>query len=497
MRPIDEEEMLNKLREKLGPAKKQDDRAELERLFGKRAMSDEDRLRAKLVKPSIQVGDTVDLTIERIAFGGEGIGKIGTATVFVPDVVPGDTASVKITRINHDVYRGDVVEMRARSSNRVQPRCPLFGICGGCQLQSLVYTAQLKAKEEMAADVLKRIGNIETRVRSLISSPDAFGYRLRTRVHVRTDGGRVTIGYFARRSNELVPLTQCPLLVPALNSIITALPNALPAPGTAPLPTEIALQCDAEGSHATVHMIGSEPILYTGLVSERLQTAGCPVIGVSALAGGESSKAGHTSIRHDIGTIPLTISSDSFIQANRYLLRKFIDQAIMLSSPATGDHLLDLYCGSGFFSLAMARFVASATGCDLSGTAISDATDTAAAMGLSNTHFIACDENRFFKHPDITGKPFSLVIADPPRSGLSVDVLKNITALKPAKLLMISCDPATLARDLKALTEADFRIRVIQPIDMFPHTYHLENMVFLTHRYTGTQAANQAFPDFR
>ncbi|HPQ42463.1 MAG TPA: TRAM domain-containing protein, partial [bacterium] len=222
MIPIDDEDaLLEKLRQKLGPVKKQDERAELERLFGKRGETDEDRLRAKLVKPSISMGDVLDISIEKLAFGGEVIGRHNTTPVFVQDLVPGDTASVRITEVRQDMCRGEVIELRARSSNRVPPRCPLFGECGGCQLQSLVYTAQLHAKQVMAADVLKRIGGLDIPVRSVMGSPESYGYRLRTRMHVDTADRRRIVGYHARRSNRVVAVSECPLLAPVLNRIVT------------------------------------------------------------------------------------------------------------------------------------------------------------------------------------------------------------------------------------------------------------------------------------
>jgi len=498
MRPMDnEEELLEKIRQKLGPGKKVDERSELERLFGKREEDAEARLRKKLVKPSLKVGDTVDINIDKLAFGGEGLGRHNNFPIFVADTVPGDAVKVKLTQVSKDMCRGELVEILAKSSNRIPARCPLFEICGGCQLQSLVYTAQLKAKQIMAADVLKRIGGIELKVRNVLRSPEQFGYRIRTRLQVAEVAGEIKAGYFARHSKNLIPIETCPLLVDSINRVVEKLSVILPSPGTAPVPREIQLQTNSDATEVLIHLVGSEELFYVEAVLNNCQKHGLPVSGVSSSYKNRFHNAGQPVLTLQAGGTQFYASGKTFVKENRYLLKKMLNQAIMLSSPAADDTMLDLYCGSGFFSLTMAPFVKSVTGLEGSKDAITNAKEAAKSKKLDNMQFYACNDTDFFKCPDVLDTRFSLVVADPPRSGLHPDVLKGLIKMKPSKLLYVSCNPSTLARDLKALAAADFRIRVIQPIDMFPHTYHLENMVFLTHRYTGVQAANQVFMDLR
>ncbi|MBN1878702.1 class I SAM-dependent RNA methyltransferase [bacterium] len=498
MRPLDNDDaLLEKLREKLGPSRKQDERAELERLFGKKQVTEEDRLRQRLVKPIVNMGDIIDVTIEKLAFGGEGIARHQSVLVFIPGVVPGDTVKVSLTHVGKDLCRGEVIEVLAHSSNRIPASCPLFGTCGGCHLQCLVYPAQLTAKEAMATDTLSRIGGIETKVRSVMGSPETYGYRIRTRLHVRQAGNKVEVGYFARRSNTLVPLDACPLLAKPLNAVIKALPDLLPSPGTAPIPEEIQLQMSVDSGRVAIHLLGKGAVFGLETIFERCKKNQLPVLGVTADSKDGLIAAGEKSLTHRIGNISYRVGSNSFVQANQYLYKQMIDQAILLCSPAATDTVLDLYCGSGFFSLPIARFVQKLIGLDSNPAAIEDAKTNAAAASLKNSEFRMCDDRSFFRIPETTGARFSLVIADPPRTGFSPEALKGVIALKPAKMLYISCDPSTLARDLKHLAEADFRIRVIQPIDMFPHTYHLETLVFLTHKHTGAQAAHAAFSDLR
>ncbi|MGB4098891.1 MAG: class I SAM-dependent RNA methyltransferase [bacterium] len=495
MKPLDDEErLLEKLREKLGAPKKQDERAELERLFGKREKNDEDRLRAKLVKPSVQVGDIIDITIEKLAFGGEAIGRYKNYPVFVTGAVPGDTVRVRLTKVAQDMCRAEIIEFTAKSSNRIPAECPRFGVCGGCHLQCLVYTAQLKAKEDMMADVLSRIGGIDIAIRNVVGSPEKVAYRIRTRLHVDVINNKIITGYYAGQSHDLVPIDHCPLLTKPLNNIIAVLPELLPLPGTAPIPEEIQLQMSMDGGNVVMYLIGKD--LYgVETIFEKSKKLGLPITGVIQEKNGE--RAGDATLTHRVGKYQFRVTADVFFQANHYLHKKLIDQVLQLSSPSANDTILDLYCGCGFFSLPLAPFAQSLIGMDNNPSAIEDAIFNAEQANVSNVKFFVADDKGFFNHPSIKQSMFSLVIVDPPRQGLSSETIKGIIALKPEKLMYISCDPATLARDLRILAESDFRVRVIQPMDMFPQTYHLENLVFLTHKYTSSQAAYRAFSDLR
>jgi 23S rRNA (uracil1939-C5)-methyltransferase len=498
MRPIDDEELLlEKLRQKLGPSKKQDDRAELERLFGKKEQTEEDRIRSKLVKPTVKAGDIIDITIEKIAFGGDGIGRYKNFPVFVCGVVPGDTVRVRLTHILKDMCRGEIIEFTSRSSNRVQPRCPYFGECGGCQFQNLVYTAQLKMKEVMASDIFSKIGGVDTRVRSVIGSPESYEYRIRTRLQASATKSNIQIGYFAEKSNRCIPIDQCPLLTKPLNNILKHLPELMPHPGTAPVPQEIHLHMSTENNSCAIHFSGSDTIFDIESIYNSSMRKSLPVTGVSSGCDSNYQYIGNDVLTHKTGRYVFDINTSSFFQINHFLHKKLIDQVIMLSSPSPGDTVLDLYSGCGFFSLPMAPFVQSVIGVDSNAQAIDCANRNSLRMNLSNSRFVVSDDKTFFQLPDIMNKRFSLVITDPPRKGLSSEAINGLLKLKPAKLMYISCDPATLARDLRKLCDGDFRVRVIQPIDLFPHTYHLECLVFLTHKFTGVQAANQAFADLR
>ncbi len=493
MEPLDDEKLLERLRAKFGPAKKVDERAELERIFGKSEPAPEERLRQKLTKPVANMGDTADIFIEKLAYGGEGLGHYQNIPVFVPDMLPGDTGRVEFVHVNKDMIRGKLLELIAPTSNRIPPRCRHFGVCGGCQLQHLTYPAQLQAKREMVKDTLKHIGNIEFQVWNPIASPETYGYRIRTKLQVGTNASGVQIGFYARRTNEIVSVDECPLLAPLLNKTVRVLREILPSPIIAPVPSEIHLHTDFEESQLVIHFVSDKPLLYINDILELLILRQIPVNGISNHAKTDRSVSGNPVIEHLIGGNRYQVHGSSFFQVNRYLLKPFLDQTIMLSSPTAHDILLDLYCGCGFLSIPLSRFISDTVGFDSDSLAIDAAIKNLELNRLSSAQFLSADEKQFFKSKHIDQKHFNMIVVDPPRSGIAPQCLQSIISHKPAKLLYISCNPTTLARDLKTLLESDFKLRVIQPMDMFPHTYHIETFAFLTHRYTGTQAATDAF----
>ncbi len=490
---FDEEKMLERLREKLGSPKKIDERAELERIFGKKEKSKEEIMMEKMARPILSAGDIIDLHITQLAFGGQGMGKHIEKPVFVSDCVPGDTVRVRITKAAKDHFFGEISERITGSSDRVPPRCQHVESCGGCQLQCLAYTAQLKVKHTMVSDVLKKIGNLDIKLRNVIPSPDTYGYRLRARFKLGVEGDKIRIGFFSRRSNTLVPITQCHILSPVLNDVHKLLPDLLPVPGTAPLPTDITLHVGTDNDCVVIHLNSKQPLLYIEELLNRCHERNLPVTGISNRSNGGFSSVGDAIVRHRVGSHVFQVAGHGFFQVNRFLLRSLLDQVRMLASPSVDDHILDIYSGVGFLSIPMAQFAQSVTGVDSDRDAINFAENNAVTAGTKNAIFHVGRDQDCFHLDAVREGEFNLMLVDPPRAGLHQNVLNEIIRRKPAKLLYVSCDPATLARDLKKLAAADFRIRVVQPLDLFPHTYHIENLVYMTHRYTGTQAATEAF----
>lgn len=498
-KPQDDQDLIEKLRAKLGTPKKVDERAELERLFGKTVPTAEDALREKLVKhqPVLVKGDLIEVFVEKIAFGGEGIARHKNVTIFVPDAIPGDTVRVRIDSAYSDYFKSQIVETIARSSDRISPVCPLFTQCGGCHLLNLSYPAQLRAKRQMIEDALKPMIQDTSIVRPVIPSPDAFKYRLRAKLQIDSEtASHCRIGFFAQKSHDLVEIQECPLMTPLLNRTLHCLAEAVPAPHTAPLPREIHLHSNLQGDQISIHLVSDEPVFLTAIFAN-LKNLNIPVTGISNQAShNRFDSIGKPLVCHSIGGVSLEAPSTSFFQSNAHLLKTLMDQTLMLASPNLKDHILDLYCGVGFFSISLGRFAQSVTGYDLDAVSIQSARQNATTAGIENARFSATPDSIPFHPLDQTSRP-SLLIADPPRNGISATWMKQIRDLKCPKLLYISCNPSTFSRDLGQLLDEGYRLRVVQPIDLFPQTFHIEVLAFLTHPLTHIQAASSVMPDLR
>ena len=492
---MNDEKMLEKIRAKFGEPKKLDERAELEKLFGKsKSQEEESKLRRKIVTPLLKIGDILDVNIGKISYGGDGIARYKSATIFVPHTVPGDAVKVKIFKEKQGLFYGQLIELLAKSSNRIPPRCPYFNDCGGCQLQNLSYTAQLKAKNEMVNDLIKTVGQSNSSVRSIMRSPEPYGYRTRVQLKLGYDNNQLSIGFFSSKSHRLVRIDQCPLVAPQINDLIQKLYEYLPAPHTAPIPQEIIIHGSNDLSEIALALKGSEHFVYAQKLYENLKDDGIPITGIFLIP--ENTSIGNPFVIHKIRELQFKTHVTNFFQNNRFLISKMLDQVIMLSSPSSKDNLLELFSGVGLFTCSLSKFLNSALGLEGDDQAVDCANQNININSLKNLTFVTSDQKNFLEHSQTVNNP-NFLLVDPPRAGLQPNLLKRIIEYQFPKLLYISCNPSTFARDMAMLEKHDYRCRAIQPLDLYPHTYHIETVAFFTHRYTSVQAASTVFKDFR
>jgi len=341
---------------------------------------------------------TVDLQIEDIAFGGKGVGREQGKVVFVPFTIDGELVTAKITREKKQMAEAEVVDLKTRSNQRVDPPCPYFGQCGGCAYQHIDYTHQLEIKSRQVRNVLQRIGKLkDVPVRPIIPSPLAYAYRNRITVHA--DNG--VIGYFRRDSHRLVDIEQCPIAMEEVNRELTDLRQ-------------------------------------------------------------RNVPDGHYTLRAKSGPRIFSQTNDGVGNALRDLIVGLV--------PPNQELLVDAYCGAGFFAKALIDKFQRIAGIDWDRFAIAAAKENATEketyiagdveIGLRSA-LQDCDADK------------TVLILDPPATGLTVGVRETILDVAPATLIYVSCNPATLARDLGDLRQR-FEIQSITPLDMFPQTAEIE-----------------------
>jgi 23S rRNA (uracil1939-C5)-methyltransferase len=368
---------------------------------------------------------TTELRIHDVAFGGKGVGRHNGKAIFVPFTIDGETISAEIVREKKQFAEAEVVEIREASPHRVTPPCPYFGRCGGCAYQHIDYEHQLGIKWRQVRDVLQRIGKIsEPPMRPIIASPQPYGYRSRITVHAQ-DG---VIGFFRRESNHLIDIQECPISSDEVNRELRQLRERKPPDG-------------------------------------------------------------HYSVRANAGPRIFSQINDAVAGALRQLVVGMI--------PAKQDLLIDAHCGAGFFAKALLGKFEKVIGIDWDRFAIEEARKSATAkeayiagdvdeelLKVAAVHRTATPEAAT---PSAVDSPYSwrlgsiaatTIIIDPPAAGLSANTRNAIIDLAPGTLIYVSCNPATLARDVKALMPR-YRIDSITPLDMFPQTAEIEVAVHL------------------
>lgn len=384
-----------------------------------------------------------ELEIERLASSGEGVGRGPDGrVVFVPFTVPGDRVRVEIVEERKRFLRGELRELLAPGPGRVTPQCSVFGACGGCVWQHLAYPVQLAAKREILTAALRRIGGLELReAPQVVASPRAYGYRGRSRVAAR--GG--CVGYRRRAAHELCAVESCPVLEPELDTALGALARSRPADG------EWELSLGVAGVRTL--LLASAPAQH----SDPVQAGDRCVWKIAGDAFG--------------------FSPGVFTQSNPGLCEELV--AEVHEAAGSGRELLDAFCGAGLFTLGLARRFGHVTALESNPAAVLDLRANLTAADLANVEVV---ERRFEHWLAARGAgeaKLEVAVVDPPRSGLPGDTARALAARVARRLIYVSCDPATLARDLSRILAEGFSLRSLRGFDLFPQTPHVEAVAVL------------------
>jgi 23S rRNA (uracil1939-C5)-methyltransferase len=393
---------------------------------------------------NLRIGDIHDITMEKIVYGGDGLGRVEGQAVFVPFAAPGDQLRVRITSLDRNFARGEIAEIIEPSRSRRAAPCPHFGICGGCQLQHLQYAAQLTTKAEFIRESLRRMGGIDWQDEIEVLAADEFGYRSRAEIKINGE----QIGFFKAGSHDICAVAECPILLPAANAALQELhkpPNLLPSRATRVYLT-----------------VGDDQTLVTPATGENAREAEVDAQGT---------------VQQTIAGINYSFGVRTFFQANRLLVEQLVATAM---EEAKGKVAFDLYAGAGLFSLQLARVFAQVYAVEGSKISSKHGLKNAQANRLHNVTYEAMSVEAWlkFRAPKLPRPDF--VLLDPPRAGAGAAVVQRLLALQPRRIHYVSCDPTTLARDLKLLTQAKYKLDSITALDMFPQTYHVETVVKLT-----------------
>jgi 23S rRNA (uracil1939-C5)-methyltransferase len=400
---------------------------------------------------------SIDVQLTTFAFGGECIGRLADGrAVFVPYGLPGELVRVQLTEQKTNFARGRLVDVVQPAPARIQPRCKHYGVCGGCHYQHMSYDTQLRAKRSILVDQLSRIGGLDgIPVREVIPSPASWNYRNSVQFHLDSRGW---LGFQKRGSNELVQISECFLPEPALDALWRQL-EFEPEMSI----ERIELRCGAEEELMVV--------LETSGFELPEFSVDMPLSAVHHSPAGEIVLAGDNYLIMMVDGQPFRLSAQSFFQVNTAQASAMIAYLLEQLPLKQNSLVLDVYCGVGLFSAFIAPKVARCVGIELSESACQDY-----AVNLDhfdNVELYIGAAERIL--PGLTLKP-DIAIVDPPRSGLERKALDALISMKPATIAYVSCDPSTLARDAKRITQAGYILLSVQPFDLFPQTFHIESI---------------------
>ncbi|MBF2088831.1 MAG: 23S rRNA (uracil(1939)-C(5))-methyltransferase RlmD [Synechococcales cyanobacterium K44_A2020_017] len=452
--------------------------------------------------PDWQQGDLIALDIDDLSSGGDGVGRWQGRVVFVPDSVPGDHAEVRLVRVKRQYAHGKLRKVITPSPHRVRPACIVADKCGGCQWQVVSYEQQLQSKYQQVVQALERIGGLENPPvdQPLPSAP--LAYRNKVTYPLAMSGEKVQAGYYQKGSHRLVNLNQCPVQDERLNPLLAEIKQDIQRRGwpiyrEKPhrgllrhvsfrigrrtgelLLTLVSTDWDIPGIEEQAHQWLNR---YPDLVGVCVNLNGDRT---NAIFGPETRcVAGQHYLTEQFANLTFHIQSTTFFQVNTEQAEALLNVILQELALTGTERIVDVYCGIGTLTLSIAQQAESVIGIELQPEAAEQGQDNAILNGIANTVFLAGSAERLLAETvrSLSAAP-DVILLDPPRRGCDPFVLETLLEVMPERIVYVSCNPATLARDLMRLCESGYRLARVQPVDFFPQTAHIECAAFLVRR---------------
>lgn len=390
----------------------------------------------------MQLKDRTRIKIEKIAFGGNGVGRINNLVVFVPFAAPGDELEIEIVELKKKFARGRILKIIQASPQRVKPLCKYYENCGGCCYQHLSYEHQLEIKKLQVEEVFKKIGSVAAPpVAETVTSPEIYHYRGKAQFHRVSTSAVPQLGFLDITGSKIVNIERCEIMEETINKKISRLREDL----------FIRNQKDAR-----LNIWSEFPAGYANRKGQ-----------IKRLAGGRE----------------FLVPTGGFFQANLFLTDALAAEVCAWATSGPVTNLIDAYCGCGLFSILLAPLIGNILGIELNEESIKFARINAEKENIKNVTFFQGDAGKILARRNLLPEgEVDVIILDPPRAGCSKVILESIASMQPRKIIYLSCNPATQARDIKFLCEKDYNLLRLLSFDMFPQTQHIEVLGLLTHK---------------
>lgn len=447
----------------------------------------------------VRIHEAYTVAIRDLGVHGEGIGSVDGFTVFVPGALPGETVTVKITLLKKSYALGKLLSIEQESPFRTVPECPVYENCGGCQLSHLTYEGQLDMKYRRVKNVIERIaGESGDLVRPVLPAAHPFAYRNKMAVPAGLVKGKAALGCYRQGSHDIIPVSSCAIQKEENNRLLQFARRFIEKYGISVYDEKtrkgslrhVMGRVGDDGKVMVVLVTASKTLPEEKRWIEEIQKELPETV---SLWHNIQPKPGNTilgtKIRHLWGRETLTaslcglrfeVSPYSFFQVHKEQAEILYEKALAYADLKGGETVIDAYCGTGTISLCLAKKAKRVIGIEIVKPAIKDAKKNAKKNHMENTEFYAADAGKFMPQLYRKGLVPDVIVMDPVRAGCSEEVLKAAAGMNPKRIVYVSCNPATFARDAKILKSEGYEIKEIQPVDMFPQTMHVETIVLLS-----------------
>lgn len=445
-------------------------------------------------KPPVHKDKQIEYEITGLAHNGAGVGKYEGFTVFTPLAVPGEKVRTKITQVKKSYALAELVEVIDPHPDRAKPLCPVFSECGGCQAQHLSYQAQLRLKRQQVIDSFERIGGLRgVIIHPVIGMEEPWRYRNKAQVPFGRRGGKVVAGFYAPGSHEIIDMDACLIQYPENDKAVAAVKKLANELGIPPYDEQkhegvlrhVMVRIGVNtGEMMIVIVTNGEQLPHKKALVERLKRQFPNLKSVvqninskrtNVILGPANRLLWGSQVIHDtIGSVKFAISPHSFFQVNPVQTKVLYDQVRKYAQLTGKETVVDAYCGIGTIALYLAQDAKKVYGVEIVPEAIEDARHNAKLNGFDHVRFEVGAAEEVMPRWLKEGVKPDVIVVDPPRKGCDPALLDAVVGMGPKRLVYVSCNPATLARDAKVLDEKGYKAVEVQPVDMFPQTGHVE-----------------------
>ncbi|GEN46193.1 23S rRNA (uracil(1939)-C(5))-methyltransferase RlmD [Alkalibacillus haloalkaliphilus] len=449
----------------------------------------------------------IDLTFSDLTHEGDGVGKIDGYPVFVPYALPGEQAKVKIIKVKKNLAFGKLIELHEESPDRIEPPCDVFYKCGGCQIQHMTYERQLTMKQKQVQDVMKKIAQMpDVPVHPTIGMEEPWAYRNKVQIPVGKRDGKVITGFYQKRSHNIIDMDTCPVQSESNDNIVREMRAIIDELEIEPYNEEthegvirhLVLRTGYHTNEVMVVIVTkTKDLPHKQELIEKIKQLDSNIKGVihninpkqtNVIMGQESKTLwGEDVIIDKIHDLEFAISAHSFYQVNPEQTEKLYDQALKYAELSGQETVIDAYCGIGSISLFLAQHAKKVYGVEVVPQAVDDAKANAKRNHIDNAEFYVGEAEKVMPWWKTQGLNPDVIVVDPPRKGCDEELLQAMIDMQPERIVYVSCNPSTLARDLKILSEGGFETKEIQPVDMFPQSNHIESVAMVEKRVVAQQ----------